>query len=117
MSVKATTHPLVVRFTVEERQFLEGFRQQLTRTQPGVTLSDAVRALVAAGRRAMRAPADDMEGLTAALLEMDPKWSGKKPIIQAPPAIQTRSGADPVELIMARRRKKPWASPFPSKTI
>jgi len=72
---------------------------------PGATLSDAVKVLMEAGRKALQPPPADPEGFLAALRILDPSWSGSKPEFPEPPPIVTRSGSSPVDLVLARRRR------------
>lgn len=105
MNAKASTHPLAVRFTGEERQFLKDFQEKLANSMPGATLSDVVKVLVEAGRKALQPPAADPAMFLSALRGLDPTWNGRKPEMHKPPEIQTQSGRSAVDLVMARRKK------------
>lgn len=105
MNAKASIHPLSVRFNGEERQFLNDFQGQLASSMPGATLSDAVKVLVEAGRKALQSPDSDPVRFLNALRGLDPTWNGKKPDLQEPLEIQTRSNRSAVDLVMARRKK------------
>jgi|GEM_PF-3890992 len=105
MGAKATFHPLAVRFSGEEREFLKRFQGHLSHTTPGahVTLSDAVKVLVEAGRKVLQ-PSTNPDAFLEALRALDPTWTGRKPELRDPVDVQTRSGRSPVELVLARRK-------------
>ena len=108
MKAKLAIHPLAVRFSPEERDYLKTFQLHLARATPGahVTLSDAVKVLVEAGRGTLQ-PASGPGAFLEALQALDPTWIGGRPPLREPVEVQTRSGRTPIDLVLAQRRQRP----------
>lgn len=94
------TSSLTYRIAPEERAALEAY---IARDGRGLSLSQAIRELVAAGLRTVL-PRERVD-LTALLRELDPAWSGRPPRFGRPLKLRTADGTNPMDALLQAERE------------